>query len=232
MAVPGALYLAFDLAKSPILAGVMRQRPLPGDTLTLIQIAAGSPGALHDAALVSNRSPPSIRAAAIFYIQQVLWADDADCYRVLGVSADASPERLAEHFRWFMKWLHPDSRQGDVKPASAARVLKAWDAIKTPERRRQYDQTRKRPEAGRRRRRGSAAAQSARRIPWIAPMSPERAPIRRWSVVVVAAAVVLAALVFSDRIPSWRDFALRTDGAATSPDAASGLEANDLSHPH
>ena len=43
MAVPGALYLAFDLVKSPILASIMRQQPLPDDTLTLIQIAAGSP---------------------------------------------------------------------------------------------------------------------------------------------------------------------------------------------
>jgi curved DNA-binding protein CbpA len=183
--------------------------------------------------LVTKRSPPSIRAAAVFYIQQVLWADDADCYRILGASADASPARLAEHFRWLMKWLHPDRRQSDVKPALAARVLKAWDAVKTPERRRQYDQTLNRPPARGRPRRGRAAALSARRIPWIAPTSPGRSPTGRWGVAVVAAVVVVAALVFSDRIASWRGFALRTDEAATaglSPDVAPPLQANDLPH--
>jgi len=199
MAAPAAIVFAFDLVQHPTLVSVMRQRPLPPDILTLIQIAADAPGAVESAAALTNRSPRSIRAAAIFYIRQVLWADDADCYRILGAAPDASTAKLSEHFRWLMKWLHPDRSGADVRPAFAARVLKAWDTIKTPERRQQYDRGLRRPSASRPRRPAGTARPSRKRVPWIGGSNekaetPATAP---WAIAAAVGAVAIVALAVS-----------------------------------
>ncbi len=202
MPLPSALYLALDLARSPILARVMRQQPLPGDVLTLLRIAARDPEATHPAAKLTRRDPEAVRSAAVLYIQQVLWKPDADHYRALGVSPDAPQARLREHLHWLMKWLHPDKGHLPQEEAFAARVLSAWNAVKTPERRRSYDLTLRHDAtnsaSGRKRR-------STRRLPWVF-QGPVEIPIPRrqmwWRIAtVLLGALALAGVLTVDWVP-------------------------------
>ncbi|HWS25159.1 MAG TPA: J domain-containing protein, partial [Xanthomonadales bacterium] len=68
-----------------------------------------------------------------------LFAPNADSYRVLGVAADSAQEQLRENYRWLMKWLHPDRNQDGWEAVYADRVNIAWQDMKTPERRAEYD---------------------------------------------------------------------------------------------
>ena len=150
---------------------------------------------------MTGYDPKFIRAAAIFYIYQVLWTSDADHYRILGVNPDASPAQLTEHIRWLAKWLHPDADRPAVKRTAVTRVMSAWDAVKTPERRRAYEQQRtRRPDFSERPER--SVHLSARRIPWIAsagaPWAGTSVSARRLERVLRAAAAALAlAIVLS-----------------------------------
>lgn len=190
-----------------MLASVMRQRPLPADVLTLIRIAAGCASALQESVQITGKDPAVVRAAAIFYIQQVLWTSEADHYRVLGLGSDATAAKLAEHLRWLMKWLHPDQGRADVRPAAMARVLRAWDAVKTPERRKRYDRSLSvsRPQARTVRRRWRPASLAARRIPWIARPAEARFPAWRSGVAVIAAAIAGVSSLLGDWISAGRD---------------------------
>ena len=141
MAAPSAVFLALDLVRSPILAGVMRQHPLPSDVLFLIRIAAGSKEALEKAEDLTGKSRAQLRTAAVFDIQQVMWPRGGDCYRVLGASPEAAQPELVEHLRWLMKWLHPDRGKSELNKLYAGRVLGAWDQLKTPDRRQTYDRS-------------------------------------------------------------------------------------------
>lgn len=139
-----------------------------------------------------GRETTFVHGAALFYIRQILWASDADNYRVLGVPPDATAARIAEHLRWYMKWLHPDSGGENIQKRFAARVLRAWEALKTPERRRAYDRAlAKEPgrSAG-----GPAARLSARRIPWISEPPAQTSPSKRWlSIAAIGASIAIVA---------------------------------------
>jgi hypothetical protein len=213
MATPSAVISAVDLARTPILVGIMRHRPLPPDVLTLIKCAAGSTEALEQSAAAVGRDAAFVRAAAKFYIRQILWAGDADHYRVLGVGPDAPAAKMAEHLRWYMKWLHPDTARKDAQEALAARVLRAWDAVKTPERRRHYDRVRSK-ERHHPHRTDKATRLATRRIPWIAgPMAvgAKKWSGKQWGAAATVAAAATLALVAS---LNWV--------ASPSPEAISG----------
>lgn len=166
MAGPSALYAAVDLVRMPSLASVMRERPLPSQVRTLIQIAAGDTDVIKGCAQELGENAAFVRMAAKFYIRQVLWAEGADSYRILGANSDASEQDLAENFRWFMKWVHPDSGgEARNRTAPAVRVLAAWETLKTKNRRAQYDARRMRKV--KRRRLHRAEKISRRRIPWV-----------------------------------------------------------------
>jgi hypothetical protein len=97
--------------------------------------------------------------AARFYLQQLLFRADADCYRILGLEPGASRATARTHMRWLLQWLHPDRNSG-LDAVYAERVLKAWREISTGEF--AVERTRGRPtapKAGRRR--------GAVRLPWI-----------------------------------------------------------------
>jgi hypothetical protein len=134
-----ALHHALELAEQPAIAGMMRKQPLPADVVTLIRIAANSEDDLSSAVTRTGRPAEFIRSAATLYLQQVLLHPSADAYRTLGVTPGAAQEELSQHMRLLMKWLHPDRDRGDWESAFAERVSGAWDKLKTPERRAQYD---------------------------------------------------------------------------------------------
>jgi hypothetical protein len=139
MAAPAALREAIALLRAPTLARTMRARRLPADVLTLIRIAAADPEAMVAAAEETGEPGERLREAAILYLQSILLAQDADPYRTLGVERDAAQADLRLHFGWLMKWLHPDRTGNQWDSAFAGRVLAAWNALKTTERREAYD---------------------------------------------------------------------------------------------
>ena len=166
MASPNAIFAAVDLADMPILAALMRDRPLPPRTLTLIQIAAGDGQATSSSAKAVDRSKRFVKSASRFYIRQVLWSADADHYRVLGLSRGASDREIKEHFHWLMKWLHPDVNHEQEASIALLRVMAAWSALRTSEGRRRYDENLAIRSAQRQKRRTGEIAR--RRIPWVA----------------------------------------------------------------
>lgn len=133
-----ALNVAVDLIRVPSRVRRLRSRPLPEGVVILLRIAAGDQAAEQEAAAWTGRTPVTIREAAIFFIEQILLAPDADSYRVLGVEANATTEDLRRNMALLLKGMHPDRMNGD-RTLFARRVTSAWNALKTPERRSAYD---------------------------------------------------------------------------------------------
>ena len=67
--------------------------------------------------------------ASRFYLQQVLFRPDADCYRILGIEPTASRATARSHMRWLLQWLHPDRNHNSWDAVYAERVLKAWREV-------------------------------------------------------------------------------------------------------
>jgi hypothetical protein len=136
-----ALKLAIDLLHVPSRVRPMRSAALPGDVLTLLEIAAGDADAARRASEASGRTPEAVRNAAAFFIEQILLAPGADSYRVLGGNALTSSSELRRNMALLMRWLHPDMEHNGTGDRSifAARITLAWENLKTAERRADYD---------------------------------------------------------------------------------------------
>ena len=128
MASQRAIDMALDLARMPAFAPSMSASPLPADVLEVIRIAAESPEACRAAALATGEPEPVLVEAARFYLQQVLFREEADCYRVLGIRPDESRAAARDHMRWLLQWLHPD-RNGGWDAVYAKRIVNAWREV-------------------------------------------------------------------------------------------------------
>lgn len=190
-----ALEEALALLGSPLLAGVMRQRPLPPDVLVAIRAAASAEEAARQAAL-RQVQPQVIHDAAVLYLQTVVMHPQADHYRVLGAVRSASQRELRDHMTWMMKWLHPDRAADGWETASVERVTAAWQALKSPERRALYDRTLPPDRPARPIRAGRVRSRrlprEAPRIPWVA--RPAEFRTRRGQRRLFAAAALLVAM--------------------------------------
>jgi curved DNA-binding protein CbpA len=80
-----------------------------------------------------------VREAAEFFIVQILLAPDADSYRVLGATPDASAGDLRRNVALLLRWLHPDVDPKGERSMFATRVTRAWNDLKTPDRRAAYN---------------------------------------------------------------------------------------------
>lgn len=134
-----AVRAAIDLLHVPSRVRLQRHAPLPDGVVDLLKIATGDVDAEQIVAAELGREPATVRSAASFYIEQILLNADADSYRVLGASPDASAVELRRNMAMLISWLHPDKMSEDQRSVFAARVTKAWDNLKTPERRTEYD---------------------------------------------------------------------------------------------
>jgi hypothetical protein len=150
MAGRTALKLAVDLLHVPAQVRLIRSEPLPDGVVLLLRIAAGEADAEREAVALTRRSVETIRRAAAFFIEQILFAPDADSYRVLGVDAGASAAELRRNAGLLLKWLHPDRDRHDPRAVFASRVTGAWNDLKTPERRAAYDAQHRKANSGRR----------------------------------------------------------------------------------
>jgi hypothetical protein len=157
-----ALKVAIGLLHVPSQAQLIRSEPLPDDVMLLLRIVAGGADVAREAALTARRSPDTVRRAAVLFIEQILFAPDADSYRVLGVDASADAGELQRNAALLFKWLHPEPDAHCTRVAFASRLAAAWSDLKTPDRRAAYDAQR-RAAADPGRRRANFASRSKRK---------------------------------------------------------------------
>lgn len=139
-----ALKIAIELMHLPSQVRLVRSEPLPDGVLLLLRIAAGDDAAERTAVATTGRSAEIIRRAAAFFIEQILFAPDADSYQVLGTDPNASAAELRRNLALLLRWLHPDLDPRGERSIFIGRVTAAWNNLKTPERRAAYDDLRRR----------------------------------------------------------------------------------------
>jgi len=89
-------------------------------------------------------SADELSQAAFFYIKQALFASDADYYRTLGLSQDASADAIKRHYRMLIGLFHPDKNpEGEIwDNLYATRINEVYNTLKRPEKRKAYDNQR------------------------------------------------------------------------------------------
>lgn len=158
-----ALKIAIDLMHVPSQVRLIRSEPFPDGVLTLLRIAAGDDELEHAAAVFTDRSRDVVRQAATFFIEQILFAPEADSYQVLGASPEATAGELRRNVALLLRWLHPDMDPRDERSIFVGRVTAAWNNLKTPERRAAYDEARRRSASRSKSRTNSAKTHLGRR---------------------------------------------------------------------
>ena len=143
MPEPDALDAALALFKDPVAARGMPELPLPSGMDRVLAVAVGDEEALVAAERRSGIPRGVLQQAAGFFIEQALLFHDADSYRVLGAGRSATHEELRHNMALLMRWLHPDLqslRSGPLdREVFTARIARAWEDLKTGERRSAYD---------------------------------------------------------------------------------------------
>ena len=135
-----ALEWALALLHAPAERHRLRQKPLPPGVGEVLAIAANvAPDELDGAATRLRETPANVLEAARFYAREILFHADADAYRTLGVTDEATTDQIKAHFRWLQIWLHPDRQQSGDDSVFAARVNQAWNQLRSDDRRRAYD---------------------------------------------------------------------------------------------
>ncbi|MEO5595572.1 MAG: DnaJ domain-containing protein [Lysobacteraceae bacterium] len=132
-----ALEQAIALYRAPGRLPLLQERPLPTAVLLLLRIVANDRVALDTATQTTGETSDTLVDAAILYIQQVLFAATSDAYRLLGVRPDAPNALIKDHYRWLMRWLHPDRQSERWEVVYSDRVNLAWQALR-PDRRESY----------------------------------------------------------------------------------------------
>lgn len=135
-----ALEQALSFLSRTDLIAAARQQTLPNGITELLKISSGDNETLLAAQESSRHSQEDIRHAAEFYVQQILFSPNSDHYRVLGVNPDDAEAKIKLHYRLLVRWLHPDKNSSDWEVVFSERINRAWHALRTPERRRQYDE--------------------------------------------------------------------------------------------
>jgi hypothetical protein len=129
MAQPHVIELALDLTRMPALARSSGAPAIPANVIELMRIAAACPEACHAAVVRTGEPTTVVIEAARFYLQQVLFRPDSDCYRILGIKPTASRATARDHMRWLLEWLHPDRNKNGWDAIYAERVLRAWREV-------------------------------------------------------------------------------------------------------
>lgn len=142
---PSALVAALAVHSQPAASQLARRSNFPAGMTFLLEVAAGDEEALHVANTMTGQTDETLRKAAGFYIEQVMFSQTDDSYRILGADRTASMGELRRHMVLIMKWLHPDVEassqlQTDVdRTIFVSRVTGAWENLKSSERRALYD---------------------------------------------------------------------------------------------
>jgi curved DNA-binding protein CbpA len=139
------LVFALDFHRNPLryrhIANPRAPLPVGFDDLFCDFCVALMPQNIDDTARVLGASPREIRAAALFFVRQVLLARGTDHYRVLGLSPGASEAAVKRHYALVVRLFHPDlSTDSDERDSTfTARINAAYHVLRTPGKRRQYE---------------------------------------------------------------------------------------------
>jgi hypothetical protein len=136
-----ALRIAIELKQMPSRAKAVRAGALPDGMGELIAVAADDVATLEKTIEIMGRSREVLREGATFFVEQILLAPESDSYRVLGARASASAGELRRNMALLLKVLHPDLGENKERAMFAGRVTRAWEDLKTVDRRQAYDQT-------------------------------------------------------------------------------------------
>ena len=134
-----AVRVTIDLVHVPSRVRHQKTLPLPNGVSTVLRIAAGDEKALSEASNALERPPELILKAAAFFIEQILLSPDADSYRVLGTNNTATAGELRRNMALLLRFVHPDTKPADCRSIFAGRVTRAWEDLKSSERRAAYD---------------------------------------------------------------------------------------------
>ncbi|MCQ4165469.1 DnaJ domain-containing protein [Tahibacter sp. P2K] len=115
-------------------------RELPDGLLDVIRIAAGDEAATAAASASTSLDDADLHLAAGLLLHNLCFFDGADAYRTLGVRPQDDAAQIKQHYRWLVRWLHPDRDPDNLHGVFADRINRAWNALRTPERRARYDQ--------------------------------------------------------------------------------------------
>ena len=135
----GGVRIAIDLLQLPSRARWYQSAPLPDDVLSILQIAAGDGATIDEAVAATGHSPETVTRAAEFFVEQIVLSAQSDSYRLLAATPKASAGELRRNMALLMRWLHPDQHPSQKQALYAVRVTKAWEDLKSTERRANYD---------------------------------------------------------------------------------------------
>ena len=135
-----SLAMAFHQAPAQFPDLLHGYAPLPAGMGVLLRLAGGSSLAAEGITLPFVAAD-GLKAAARFFIEQVLLAHDADYYRTLGVSETATLEEIKEHHRLLMWLYHPDrgNNTDEWRDIFATRINLAYTTLRHPQSRLAYD---------------------------------------------------------------------------------------------
>jgi hypothetical protein len=136
-----AVEAALGLFGAPDRLAWSKAAPLPSGMLTLIRLAAGDAALARQVSAATGEPVDRLVEACTFYVSGVLFDADSDHFRVLGVEPTADEATLKQHFRWLLKWLHPDRDPASWVSAYADRLSVAWNTLRRADRRAAYLQT-------------------------------------------------------------------------------------------
>ncbi len=126
MAVHPALETALELKRNTALVKSMHLQTLPEGVIDLIKCAGGCTETCTRLALAKQRSPETVRDAAIHFLLLVAFAPDASAERQLGLNpGEATRDAVRLHKRWLVRWLHPDHNKDPWQTVLFNRVLAA-----------------------------------------------------------------------------------------------------------
>jgi hypothetical protein len=137
-----ALRVALHIYAEPNAARGAAQAPLPEGVLDALKLAAGSAELQQACSRDCGVPPERLKAAARFFVEQVMLTQGADHYRVLGVDPQASTATIRDHHRWLIRWLHPDREGAGWHAVLAGRVNEAYAELRHAGRRAAYDEAR------------------------------------------------------------------------------------------
>ena len=135
----GALFEALRLLELPAGVPAARAHRFPEGVGLLIRLLAGDEASLEQARREHPEAVEVLLDAAEFYLLQVCFTPGIDSYRVLGVNRSEPEERIREHYRLLVRWLHPDRNQDAWQNVYLDRVNQAWRDLRHAEDRARYD---------------------------------------------------------------------------------------------
>ena len=120
-----ALRNAIAVHRQPLLARRMEQTHLPDGLIDVLRVAAEGKERALSFSDELGASVSEVHDACLFYLQAVVFHQDASDARLLALTEPFNPEVFRDHKRLILKWLHPDRNHNNWENKLFNRVLSA-----------------------------------------------------------------------------------------------------------